>query len=279
MGIHTADAIVLRHRPYRETSAFVSCLTERYGKIRGLIKGLRDQARPRFRSAMEPLTLNRIVFYDVRSGSLHLISQCELVDEFRGVSSSLETMRAACACVEVAEALIEAGDPHPEMFRLLRGALGRLSAGEEPSRIQAHTLVRLLRLAGFHPQLDECAGCDRVTLADGHWSVRQGGLLCAACLHLDPEAGAIDPSELSIMEACADSDLPPALTADEVRRLERRVVEFLQWWVDRPLKTLPPSTMAARTHRRRRETMKVSGPQDQHPASLPRRQGLAGSVA
>lgn len=252
MGIHTADAIVLRHRPYRETSAFVSCLTEQYGKIKGLIKGLRDQVRPRFRSAMEPLTLNRIVFYDVRSSSLHLISQCELVEEFRGLSASLETMRAACACAEVADALVEADDPHPGIFRLLRDSLGRLSANDEPARIRAHALVRLLRLAGFHPQLDECTGCNRLTLEAGHWSVRQGGLLCQACLHLDPDADAIGAAELSLLEACAESEVPPALSADEVRTLETRLFEFLRWWLDRPLKTLPP---AASPMRRRRPLM------------------------
>ena len=277
MGLHTADAIVLRHRPYRETSAFVSCLTERYGKIKGLIKGLRDQARPRFRSAMEPLTMNRIVFYDVRSSSLHLISQCELVDEFRGLSANLETMRAACACVEVADALVELEDPHPHIFQLLRETLSRLSAGEEPSRIRAHALVRLLRLAGFHPQLDECTGCNRrseedppraecrnregsgVTLADGHWSVRQGGLLCASCLHLDPEAGAIESTDLSILEACAESEVPPALTVEEIHRLERRVYEFLHWWIDRPLKTLPHAARTSSRPRPRREAVSVVG--------------------
>ena len=258
MGIHTADAIVLRHRPYRETSAFVSCLTERYGKIRGLIKGLRDQARPRFRSAMEPLTLNRIVFYDVRASSLHLVSQCELVEEFRGLSATLETMRAACTCAEVAEVLVEAEDPHPGIFRLLREALSRLSAGDEPSRIRAHALVRLLRLAGFHPQLDECTGCNRLDPDVGFWSVRQGGLLCASCLHRDPDADAIEPAELSILEACAESDVPPALSSDEIRRLERRVFEFLHWWIDRPLKTLPWDARGpVRPRMKRRDDMRI----------------------
>ena len=51
MGIHTADAIVLRRYPYRETSVTVSCLTDRYGKLKGLVKGLRAHPNRR-RSAM-----------------------------------------------------------------------------------------------------------------------------------------------------------------------------------------------------------------------------------
>ena len=78
MAIHTTDAIVLRRYLYRETSVIVSCLTDRFGKLKGLVKGLRAQPN-RHRSAMEPLTINRIVFYDTHSSQLHLISQCELL--------------------------------------------------------------------------------------------------------------------------------------------------------------------------------------------------------
>ena len=73
MGIHTTDAIVLRRYPFRDTSVTVSVLTDRYGKLKGLVKGLRAQPN-RYRSAMEPLTINRIVFYDTRTSQLHLIS-------------------------------------------------------------------------------------------------------------------------------------------------------------------------------------------------------------
>ena len=78
MGLHTAEAIVLRRYPFRETSITLTCLTDRFGKLKGLVKGLRAQSN-RHRSAMEPLTVNRIVFYDTRTSQLHLISQCELI--------------------------------------------------------------------------------------------------------------------------------------------------------------------------------------------------------
>ena len=92
MAIHTADAIILRCYPYRETSVIVTCLTDRFGKLKGLVKGLRAQPN-RHRSAMEPMTVNRIVFYDTHNSSLHLISQCELVSPLTPLANDLETMR------------------------------------------------------------------------------------------------------------------------------------------------------------------------------------------
>src|SRR3989338_10726889 len=105
MGIHTADAIVLRRYPYRETSVLVTCLTDRFGKIKGLVKGLRVPVSSH-RSAMEPLTLNRLVFYDTRSSSLHLISQCDLLEAFPSIQRELEGARAAASCIEGVDAVL-----------------------------------------------------------------------------------------------------------------------------------------------------------------------------
>ena len=76
MGIHTADAIVLRRYPYRETSVLVTCLTDRFGKIKGLVKGLRVPVS-RHRSAMEPLTLELAQSLGLRDTRGALITRVE----------------------------------------------------------------------------------------------------------------------------------------------------------------------------------------------------------
>ena len=239
MAIHTTDAIVLRHYRYRETSALVSCMTDRYGKIKGLIKGLRGPAG-KHRSAMEPLTLNRIVFYDTRTSPLHLITQCELLSGFVELTQELETMRFAASCGELVDVLTETNEPQPAIFTLLRDTLERLSASMHallPVRI--HFILRLLRLVGFQPQLDQCVACGRPAQGQrAFWSVRQGGLMCEGCLHQDPRAHPIAPEFLAAMSRCAEADEPQALEPAQAQALHRKVDEFLRWRVDRPLKAM-----------------------------------------
>ena len=237
MSIHTTDAIVLRHYPYRETSALVTCLTDRFGKLKGLVKGLRDQTRPRYRSAMEPLTLNRIVFYDTRTSSLHLISQCDLLQHWPQIQTDLERAVAAASCVELVDALVEPEEPQPQMFRLLADTLARLSEGAQTGPVRIHFMLRLLRLSGFHPQLDECTGCSHPQ-ADGYWSPRHGGLLCASCLHEDPHAQPLGAEWLDAIERCTDADHPVDLPEAQRELMQRRLDEFLRHRLDRPLKTL-----------------------------------------
>ena len=240
MGIHTADAIILRQYPYRETSVLVTCLTDRFGKIKGLVKGLRDAQRPRYRSAMEPLTLNRLVFYDTRTSSLHLISQCELLAGYQALPQDLEAMRAACSCVELADVVLELDEPQPLIFQLLKEALARLDAGERRlSMVRIHFILRLLRLAGFHPQLDECTGCtQRPADQQAFWSARQGGLVCERCLHQDPQAEVIPPAMLDAFIQCAEADGPHRVNPTQTTAIQRYLDQFLRWRLDRPLKTM-----------------------------------------
>ena len=237
MGIHTTDAIVLRQYPYRETSVLVTCLTDRFGKIKGLVKGLRVPMS-RHRSPMEPLTLNRVVFYDTRSSQLHLMSQCDLLEAFAAIQLDLGTARIAASCVELADVLLELDEPHPEVFRLLKNTLARLAcAGQEAQAIRIAFVLNLLTLTGFHPQLDECTGCGGRPTSRGFWSVAQGGLLCESCLHRDPRAEAVESQWFERLAHASENGAIP-FDHQQATTMQRRLDEFLRWRLERPLKTL-----------------------------------------
>lgn len=237
MGIHTADAIVLRRYPFRETSVTLTCLTDRFGKLKGLVKGLRAQPS-RHRSHMEPLTVNRIVFYDTRTSQLHLISQCELLQPLSGLQRDVETLRLASRCAELADAIVPLEEPQPSSFHLLKQILERLAGGWGDSvSLQVNFVTRLLRIAGFQPQLDECTGCSTRIRAQGYWSARQGGLLCPACLHEDPKAPPAPPEVLEALEQLSDAPQPVELPHPFALSLQARLDEFLHWRLDHPLKT------------------------------------------
>ena len=238
MGLHTTDVVVLRRYPYRETRVIVDCLTERYGTLKGQVKGLRAQPS-RHRSAMEPLTINRIVFYDTRTSQLHLISQCDLVSPLSQLQRDLETMRTAARCADLVDAMVPLEEPQPLIYHLLKDSLERLAlgGGNLPS-LQVHFIVRLLRLTGFRPRLDECTGCNAPVHVAGFWSAQQGGLLCRDCLPEDPKAEAATPQMLGALEVLSQADHPPALDGGLIQMLRQRLDEFLRWRLDRPLKTL-----------------------------------------
>ena len=240
MGLHTADAIVLRRYPFRETSVIVTCLTDQYGKLKGLVKGLRKPPN-RYRSPMEPLTVNRIVFYDTRTSQLHLIGQCELLSPLEALQRDLETMRVASFCIELTDTVVPLEDPQPAVYQLLKHTLEHLAiSGTDGAGVRLHFLVRLLHLVGFQPQLGECVGCRREVgaMGPGYWSAQQGGLLCASCLHQDPAGEPASVEMLSALYVLSEAAQPVKLDTRLIPSLGRRLDEFLRWRLDRALRTL-----------------------------------------
>ncbi len=236
--IQTAEGIVLRRYPFRETSITLSCLTDRFGKLNGIVKGIRTQPN-RYRSAMEPLTINRIVFYDTRASTLHLISQCELLNPLTALQRNLDTMQLVAPCIELIEAIIPLEEPQPLSYQLLKHTLERFTVGgSDGLTVRLHFMVRLLRLAGFRPQLDACARCGRHIATQGCWSAHAGGLLCQGCRAEDPHAEFIPSGMLEALEHLAEADQPPVLDAGLLPLLTHKVEAFLAWRLDRPLKTL-----------------------------------------
>lgn len=267
MAIHTTDAIVLRQYAYRETSLLVTCMSERFGKLKGLIKGLRNDL-VRYRSRMDLLTLNRIVFYDHRNSSLHLISQCELLDAYPQLPRELEVMRVAASCGELVDALVEVDESQPAIFELLKRTLERLTTttGDLLS-LRSHFILRLLRLSGFQPQLDECVECaSELEEARSFWSVRQGGVLCERCLHEDPRAHPIDAWMIRVLSACSRTDEPLPLERPHAEEVHRRVDEFLRWRVERSLKAMGRQGAPSGHHRGPRRQDRVLQPSTDRPA-------------
>lgn len=238
MALHTAEAIVLRRYPFRETSITLTCLTDRFGKLKGLVKGLR-RLPSKYHSAMEPLTVNRIAFYDTRTSQLHLISQCDLVNPLTAIQQDLPTAQLAAFCADLVDTVVPLEDPQPATYRLLKQTLSHLALGSNDlDMLRLYFIVRALHLAGFQPRLDHCTGCDLVVQEQGYWSVKQGGLLCERCLHQDPQAEAASPEALHMIDALAQAEDPLVVVPGLMPVLRRRLDDFLRWHLDRPLKTL-----------------------------------------
>src|SRR3990167_5611362 len=120
-------AFVLNTQDYRDTSLLGDFYTKDYGRIRGIVKGIRD-TRARFGSTLEPFSLNEILFYRRRKGGdLHLVTQVDLVDLFQDVREDLERLAAASYCTELVRELVENEEPSPEIFELMHDTFKFLS--------------------------------------------------------------------------------------------------------------------------------------------------------
>ena len=180
MPIHKAKALVLKRRNFRETSLIANFYTLDFGKISGILKGIKtDPAK--FASTVEPFSYNEIIFYKNRNSSLRLIGQCDMKDSFSGIRSSIEKITAASTMMELLDAVMPQEDKNEEIFHLALNCLKGLEISKTPERVLTIFKIKALSLSGFKPHLDSCVSCANGITGSSRFSLALGGLLCERC--------------------------------------------------------------------------------------------------
>lgn len=190
MSIHKTEAIVLSRRDFRETSLIANFYTLDFGKLSGLLKGIRQEPE-KFASTLEPFSYNEIVFYKKSSSALHLVSQCDLKDSFNLIRQDMVKVGTASLMMEMLDAVMPVEDANKEIFNLVLTGLNGLEANNNPDRIMTIFKIKLLSLSGFKPHFDSCVCCDAKILGEAKFSLTLGGLLCAGCAKKDLQARSI----------------------------------------------------------------------------------------
>lgn len=150
MAIQTTEALVLNRRDLRETSIIATFYSKDFGKIKGVLKGIRGD-RSKYGSQAELFGLNKIVFYEKSKSDFQNITQCDLLDGFFGIRKDLYAIAYASYLAELVDELTEPAERNEEIFGLLLYCLGMLAKGMEPVKIARIFEIRLLTLLGFGP--------------------------------------------------------------------------------------------------------------------------------
>ena len=174
-------AFVLKTQDYRDTSLLATFYTRDHGKVRGIVKGIRD-ARARFGSTLEPFSLNEILFYKrKRGGDLHLITQIDLIDLFQEMRDDLERLSYASYFIDLLNELVEVEDPNPVIFDLLQDSILFLSSGASCKRTARIFEVKLFEQLGLMPEIKACCVCQTEDPYPATFSVLLGGICCKNC--------------------------------------------------------------------------------------------------
>lgn len=190
MPIHKTEALVLNRRDFRETSVIADFYTREFGRTSGLLKGIRTEPE-KFASTLEPFSFNEIIFYKKRNSSLHLVSQCDIRDNFDGIRQSVVKIGMASLMMELLGCLMAVEDKNEEVFNLSLACLQELKATPNPERVMTIFKIKMLSLSGFKPHLDSCVCCCDRILGQSKFSLSLGGLLCPRCTHKDALSRAI----------------------------------------------------------------------------------------
>jgi DNA repair protein RecO (recombination protein O) len=240
MSIHRTEAIVLRRRDFRETSLIADFYSRDFGKISGLLKGIRTEPA-KFASNLEPFSHNEIIFYRKRNSSLHLVSQADKKNNFDAIRQSMVKIGICGIMMELLSVVMAQEEANAEVFDLTLNCLQELGATNNPDKVVTIFKIKMLALSGFKPHFDSCISCGNRILGESRFSLSLGGLLCSKCQSRDRSSRSIFrgtvASILHIERNDFKSNLNLGMNPQIKKELEVILNAFLNFHLERELKS------------------------------------------
>lgn len=242
MAAQQAEGIILRKYFLRETSYILIVFTKEFGKIKGVIKGVRNPV-PQFGGNFEIFSRARLLFYKKKKSLMDLITQCETVDFFLPLRKSLERLTYASYFVELVDIVTVDYEVNEPLYKTLVDSLALMAAGSSAKRVSRIFELKLLEHLGLSPVLDACVKCKREAEEAAYFSIKEGGILCLRCVSGKNEFNMpISLGAVKFMRKIRSSDISKLsgvkVSGEVGRQTEEILRRFLQYHIARPIKTL-----------------------------------------
>lgn len=242
MAIQKSEGILLRRQDLRETSVVLVFYTKDFGKIKGVVRGVRGPRPQVTGGSLEIFALDEIVFYERKSSEFYTISQYDLLDFFNPIRESLEKLAYAAYIVELLDSVTALGDANRDVYDLLLNSLKLLSGEASSRRVTRIFEIKLLHLLGLMPSLRLCANCDGALGSVTRFSIHHGGLICRKCFETDPASFAILQGTAKFIEHIRGSAFEKVarvkVSASVGKELESVLRRFLDYYIERRLRTV-----------------------------------------
>jgi DNA repair protein RecO (recombination protein O) len=176
MAIRQTEAFVIKIQDFRETSRIARFFSRDFGRISGVMKGIRKDPR-KFGSGADVYSLNEIVYYEYSRSDLHLISQCDLKEYYFPIRQDYARSVAANYAVELIDVIMPAGESNLDVYALLKNFFQELTTARDIGKLIHIFQVKILHLSGFSPHLDSCVRTGRKIDGRARFSTQLGGLI------------------------------------------------------------------------------------------------------
>ncbi|MBN2096890.1 MAG: DNA repair protein RecO [Candidatus Omnitrophica bacterium] len=240
MSIHKTEAVVLKIHPFRETSLILRLFTKDFGKIYGLIKGIRNQPQ-RYGGLPLVFSKSQVVFYEKTKQDLLLVSQFDTQEQFLPIRRDLAKTTYANYFVELLDTVTQGYDKNEALFQLIVNTLEACCNEQQIQQIARIFEIRLLNASGFKPRLDACVNCQRKIITDGKFSFVLGGILCRQCLDKDLKAKEISQGALASINYIEQARWPKALQLKmgpkTINQLAQILSSFLDFHLDKEIRS------------------------------------------
>ncbi len=177
---YNTTAIILRRETFREADLAVTLLSRECGKIRAVAIGAK-KAQSKLAGQLEPLRELRMMLAQGRH--FDKIGQAVVRENF-GLyhNSRVAGLWLGQKAADLVSRILPERQRETEVYELLREYLF-LNSQTQSENIFLFFTLKLLALAGYHPELKNCLLCKKPLQPDNNlFNLAQGGAICPVCI-------------------------------------------------------------------------------------------------
>ncbi|OPZ17700.1 MAG: DNA repair protein RecO [candidate division BRC1 bacterium ADurb.BinA364] len=152
MALFQTEALVLGAVDFSESTQIARFVSPDRGKFSAMARGVK-RIRSSLGPRLEAFSRVEVRVYAKEGAALGTLSAIDPIDEYAYLRADLERHALAATVLESIERGAAEGKPALELYRAATAYLGALGRAADAESLSAHTLLRLLCLLGFAPDL------------------------------------------------------------------------------------------------------------------------------
>lgn len=145
---YTSEGIVLARRNFGEADRILVIYSKNFGKLSLLAKGIR---RPKSKKRGHVEVFNKIKFQAVSGRGLDIMTEAEVIEDFKEVRKSLKKISLAYYLMEVVGRITHEGEERAEVYNLLLTSLQKLKSAKLLKKLRLDFITELLITLGYWP--------------------------------------------------------------------------------------------------------------------------------
>jgi len=146
---YTSEGIVLARRNFGEADRILVLYSKNFGRISLVAKGIR-RLKSRKRGHVE--VFNNVKFQAAKGRGLDLMTEAEVVEDYKEVRESLRKVSLAYYLMEVVGRITREGEENSEVYNLLLDSLEKLKTAKMLKKLRLDFITDLLIILGYWPE-------------------------------------------------------------------------------------------------------------------------------
>ncbi len=173
---------VLSTTNYAEADKIATLYTLQLGRVKTIVKGIR-KPKSKLASSIDLFTESSFSLFKRSTASLYVLGQAKVLNGNGGLKNDFQVITTLQVLSETVSQSTPEGEPHPEIYELLKETLMALEKESQSSEpILTAFVLKLMEDLGYPLELENCAECGEVIDKQKIYLIpHRGGALCESC--------------------------------------------------------------------------------------------------